>query len=208
MNVKININILSRLVHANLIAQLPYAENILDVGAGDGSFVKAYPYLGCKITFFDKAGSDDDGFKYCVEHYTSSGYSHIEGDCTDMNTIKDETYDMVIFTEVIEHLTEEQVKKTLSEIKRVLKPNGRIALSTPNIVIRKEVGKYLANPFHIKEYTNDEIKELLLSYGFKIVKNVGTLEFKENTLNTTVNKIPEEGYLLWFEAIKMEKDKK
>ena len=199
---KININILSRLVHTTLIAQLPCVENILDVGAGDGKFARAYPYIGVKITFFDKAGSDDDGFDYCVKNYNGPGYSHIEGDCTDMSTIKDESYDMVMFTEVIEHLTEEQVNKTLAEIFRVLKPGGRIVLSTPNIVMRKKVGKYLANPFHIKEYTNAEITTLLLSYGFEIVKNVGILELKDNKLNTKINSIPEEGYLLWFEAIK------
>ena len=103
---------------------------------------------------------------------------------------------------VIHHGIPNVIFTTQEKHKKRLGLNGRIVLSTPNIVMRKKVGKYLANPFHIKEYTNAEITTLLLSYGFEIVKNVGILEFKDNQLNTTVNNVPEEGYLLWFEAIK------
>jgi SAM-dependent methyltransferase len=43
----------------------------------------------------------------------------------------DETFDLVIFAEVIEHLTYPQIM--VSELARVLKPGGALVLTTPNI---------------------------------------------------------------------------
>jgi len=208
MNKQLDINVISRLIHKQLICQLPYAKDILNIGAGNGDFAMEYPYISSKITFLDKKDSEDDEFSYCIKRYTAPRFTHIEGDCTAMPMLEDESFDMVIFTEVIEHLTDNQIEKTMLEIKRVLKPNGKFILSTPNIIVRKQVGKYMANKFHIKEYTNIELTTLLTSYGFKIEKNVGILSIKNNVISAIINIVPEEGYLLWVESIKNESIRK
>ena len=52
-------------------------------------------------------------------------------DLTDMNVINDQSLDCVVVLEVLEHVKNPQ--KALSEIFRVLKPGGKIILSTPFI---------------------------------------------------------------------------
>ena len=44
----------------------------------------------------------------------------------------EQSFDMVACIEVIEHLYEKEANKVLSELVRVLKPNGHIVLATPN----------------------------------------------------------------------------
>lgn len=66
-------------------------------------------------------------------------------DICDLNTQKllynDNTFDLITFTEVIEHI--ENHRLTLSEISRVLKPGGYVILSTPNILNLKSRVRFL-----------------------------------------------------------------
>ena len=54
---------------------------------------------------------------------------------------------------MIEHIQDD--KKFLQEIHRVLKPGGKAIITTPNIKMT-----LTRNPWHIREYTNTELKEL------------------------------------------------
>ena len=52
-------------------------------------------------------------------------------DCTNMVSIEDHTYDIVLFCSGVEHVID--VKRTLSEIKRVLKSNGYMLCTAPGV---------------------------------------------------------------------------
>jgi len=94
----------------------------------------------------------------------------------------DNTFDLVTWCEVIEHLTENPVH-TLAEIHRVLKPGGALVLSTPNASRADSIANFLAgrniyDPYHLgaplkgsrhsREYTYSELKELLEGCGYEI----------------------------------------
>lgn len=94
----------------------------------------------------------------------------------------DNTFDLVTWCEVIEHLTENPVH-TLSEIYRVLKPGGALVLSTPNASRADSIANFLAgrniyDPYHLgaplkgsrhsREYTFDELEDLLEGCGYAI----------------------------------------
>jgi len=94
----------------------------------------------------------------------------------------DNTFDLVTWCEVIEHLTENPVH-TLAEIHRVLKPGGALVLSTPNASRADSIANFLAgrniyDPYHLgaplkgsrhsREYTFSELKELLDGCGYSI----------------------------------------
>lgn len=96
----------------------------------------------------------------------------------------DNTFDLVTWCEVIEHLTENPVH-TLSEIHRVLKPGGSLVLSTPNAsradsIVNLLMGRNIYDPYHLgaplkgsrhsREYTLPELRELLEGCGFKIAR--------------------------------------
>lgn len=94
----------------------------------------------------------------------------------------DNTFDVVTWCEVIEHLTENPVH-TLAEIHRVLKPGGALVLSTPNAsradsIVNFLLGRNIYDPYHLgsplkgsrhsREYTLAELKELLEGCGYSV----------------------------------------
>ena len=90
------------------------------------------------------------------------------------------SFNLVVFTEVIEHLTYDPTH-SLAEIHRVLKDGGYMVLSTPNALrweyLRKMIrGKNYYPPYsgygttarHNREFSVDELSELLEGCGFEI----------------------------------------
>ena len=91
----------------------------------------------------------------------------------------DGEFDLVIFAEIIEHLQNDPCK-VLREIKRVLKPNGTLILTTPNVarlenVTRLISGANIYDPYsgygpygrHNREYNRYELDQLLKFEGFE-----------------------------------------
>jgi 2-polyprenyl-3-methyl-5-hydroxy-6-metoxy-1,4-benzoquinol methylase len=78
-------------------------------------------------------------------------------------------FDTVTNFEVIEHMLEEDGERLLTAMREVLKPSGRIFLSTP--VFYPSVG---AAGNHIKEYTIEELDALIARCALKTVKRYGT----------------------------------
>jgi|GEM_PF-654389 len=104
-----------------------------------------------------------------------SHHFNIEGEQFPFN---DAEFDIVLFCEIIEHLIIDPVS-VLKEIKRVLKPNGVLVLTTPNVNRLENVTKMIGginiyDPYsgygpygrHNREYNKHEL-DLLLNYiGF------------------------------------------
>lgn len=105
----------------------------------------------------------------------------------------DASFDAVLFNEIFEHLRIDPIF-TLSEALRVLKPNGRIFLSTPNLrslrgiknlllhnqghassagVHRQyEKLRTLGHMGHVREYTTFEVADFLTKVGFVVEEAV------------------------------------
>ncbi len=122
--------------------------NYLDIGSGTGELiqlVKANFNVNCyAVDYIDTLMQDESqkvdvvDLNYCTLPY------------------KDNFFDAITFTEVIEHL--EDHRKILKEINRVLKKDGVLIVTTPNILNLKSrirfllVGFYnLFGPLHVKE---------------------------------------------------------
>ncbi len=96
--------------------------------------------------------------------------------------LPDDHFDVVLFCEVIEHLTENPIA-ALSEIHRVLKPGGALVLSTPNVASLCHAllllgGGNIYDPYHLgaslrgsrhsREYTLAELVMMIEGCGFRI----------------------------------------
>lgn len=90
----------------------------------------------------------------------------------------DNYFDIIIATEVIEHLPNAQ--KMVRESFRVLKPGGKLLISSPNRdSLHLKVNRMLGHPDfkcsidHVKEYTFSEMVNMLTSEGFAIQDTAG-----------------------------------
>lgn len=111
-----------------VIARLLKAEhkdNVLDVGCGIGGLV---PYLG--YTSYHGIDVSEPNINLCKEKYPELTFNVMESN--DMKW-KDHTFNSIICTEVLEHLSIDEIAQTLNEIKRVCKIGGTIVITTPNL---------------------------------------------------------------------------
>jgi SAM-dependent methyltransferase len=121
------------------------------------------------------AWSDPDG-----NRHTRTYRSHLLNVEEDRLPFEDERFDVVLFCEVIEHLLMDPLH-VLHEVNRVLKPDGVIVLTTPNVARLTNVlallnGANLYDPYsgygpygrHNREYTRHELHLLLGFAGFDV----------------------------------------
>ena len=70
----------------------------------------------------------------------------------------DESFDLVVSFETIEHVAD--ACALVHAIRRVLRPGGRLVLSTPNRAFGPPE-RHASNPFHVREFAPDELRDLL-----------------------------------------------
>jgi len=85
-------------------------------------------------------------------------------------------FDVVFLIEVIEHLSPDQLRGTLSEIHRVLKPGGAVVMTTPHdenleraATVCPDCGLVFHPWQHIGSFTTSSLAQLAASHGFVAV---------------------------------------
>ena len=144
-------------------------------GFGDGSKILQ------KKTGASVIGIDNDSslIKSLTKKNNSKKIKFVVGNIKSL-PFKDQTFDFIVCFETIEHLKKEDGLKALLEFKRVLKKNGFLIISSPNVqltrLIKKAFPKY-KNPFHLYEYDPGELKNLLTKIKMKVVAAKGQYLF-------------------------------
>lgn len=124
--------------------------NVLEIGTGSGYGVSIIaPHTESFITV-DKTAPDAGIVSGKHVEFRRMAVPPLEG-------IRSDSLDYVISFQVIEHIKDDF--GMVNEIHRVLKPGGKLIISTPNRFM-----SLTRNPWHIREYTVDEFRNLLGSY--------------------------------------------
>lgn len=79
---------------------------------------------------------------------------------------RESSFDFVIMSEVIEHLPDQ--RGAVKEVTRVLLPNGRFLIQTPNR--RLTLGIFVHRRYgHVREFTLKELRAFLSDLGFEVM---------------------------------------
>lgn len=137
-----------RLLKAYVAVEEYIIGDVLEVGCGEGRGVELVMKKAKTYTAIDKIEEiiDKLKIKYPEGKFLSSNIPPFEG-------LESNSFDTVISFQVIEHIQDDEF--FLQEINRVLKPGGKAYLTTPNRVM-----SLTRNPWHIREYTSEELLSL------------------------------------------------
>jgi SAM-dependent methyltransferase len=138
--------------------------SILDVGCGTAEFLKTMRRAGWKATGIDTSAEVK---KYEIEE--------IKIYCEDLINMKfaDRSFDVITLWQVFEHLN--NPGKHLTEIWRILKDDGILIVSVPNIeslqaAISRNKWFHLDLPRHKYHFSPMTVSEMLAKFNFSIKK--------------------------------------
>lgn len=137
--------------------ELVSQKDVLDIACGEGYGSHLLAASARTVIGVDLS---DDVIQHARMKYVTPGLEFRQGDCTCI-PLDDESVDVVISFETIEH--HDKHEAMLSEIKRVLRPDGLLVISTPERCFMNELSDQ-RNEFHVKELSLLEFTELLARY--------------------------------------------
>ena len=133
---------------------LPYCRDavVLDAGCGVGYGTAYLANVAQRVVGVDVS---DDAVSYARAHYAAANVEFLIADVLELPFAED-SFDTVCSFEIVEHVAD--AEGFVAELARVLKPGGRLVLSTPRTddpTLRPD------NPFHEREFDADELRALL-----------------------------------------------
>lgn len=147
---------------------------VLDLGSGNGqSSIKASRFAK-KVVGLEIDKELIKIAKKSAEIKKLTNVIFLESDLEGKLNFKDNSFDKIIFLDVLEHLIKRD--QILREIKRIFKPGGVLFLGVPNNQtswkkFQRSAGiNSFSDPDHKIEFSEGEIKDLLKKHNFNIEK--------------------------------------
>jgi SAM-dependent methyltransferase len=147
-----------------LLGEARAGERVLDLGCGDGRFTAALIGAGVRTVGVEVAEAALERARARVPEQDFR-LAPIDGPLP----LEAGSFDLVWASEVIEHIAD--TARWLSEVRRVLRPAGRLLLTTPSHGrLRVALGgvERFSEPLgdHLHLYTRASLRELLAEFGF------------------------------------------
>ena len=133
--------------------QFVRGKDVLDVACGDGYGTAAIGRAGARSVVgmdIDAAACDYARRRYGVDARPADA-AHLP--------LGDASLDVVVSFETVEHVPDPRA--FVAECRRVLRPGGKLVMSTPNVAVFNPGRDPGNNPFHCSEMTEREFAELL-----------------------------------------------
>ena len=132
-------------------------KNILDIACGEGYGCNLLSQYASHVTGveIDKITIEKARIKY-----RSPNISFLQGSIENI-PCNSSGFDVVICFETLEHTVDHE--KALNEIKRVLKPEGVLVISTPDKYYYSDIRNY-KNPHHLKELYSEDFNRLIKKF--------------------------------------------
>jgi len=122
-------------------------DTVLEVGAGEAVYRKNFPKT--------------------LKYRTMDIDPNVRVDYRSLKNIK-ETFDSVWMLNLVEHLTIPQLEEYVEEIRRILKPNGKLIIWTHNVYAIPDLTHYDFS--HVQHYPVGDLYGILNSHGYELYK--------------------------------------
>lgn len=132
---------------------------VLDVPCGYGEFINT---IECKKKY--AADINKDAKKYIGKDVT------FLLDSSTKLSLKKDSVDKIFVSNFFEHLTHDDIVKTLAEFKRVLKKGGQVLILQPNV--RFAARDYWMFFDHITPIDDRALEEAFVAMGFRLEKRI------------------------------------
>jgi ubiquinone/menaquinone biosynthesis C-methylase UbiE len=130
---------------------------VLDVGAGYCSFINEVEAARrVAVDIHDE-----------LERHAAPGVDCVRASATDLHELADESFDVVFASNLLEHLSRDDIRLALAEFHRVLRPGGRLLLVQPNFRLRP--GEYFDDYTHLTPLSDRSLADLLTVAGLEPV---------------------------------------
>lgn len=134
---------------------IPPASRILDLGAGYCHFINNVE--GRERHALDASDT--------LPEYAAPGVNTHVQSCTRLENFADDSLDVVFSSNLFEHLTRAELTETLAELRRVLRPGGRLLVVQPNF--KYCAADYFDDYTHVQIFTHVGLSDLLAASGFR-----------------------------------------
>jgi 2-polyprenyl-3-methyl-5-hydroxy-6-metoxy-1,4-benzoquinol methylase len=137
---------------------------ILDIGAGVGDFLSVCKKDGWQITGIEPS-------EKAKQIAINKGVSFVEN----TSELQNNSFDVITMFHVLEHVP--NLEHQITELKRVLKPNGTILIAVPNFnsFDANYYGKYWAAfdvPIHFWHFSKTAIQRLFANHDLRLVNTL------------------------------------
>ena len=139
------------------------AADVLDVGVGAGQFAEASLALGLTVSCLDP---NERAIAALRERLALGDRARV-GTSAEM-PFESETFDVVCLSEVLEHLADDVLERTLDEVRRVLRPGGAFLGTVParedlelSTAVCPDCGKSFHRWGHVRSFSAASLSELL-----------------------------------------------
>jgi SAM-dependent methyltransferase len=157
-----------RKLEALFLRHIPEGARVLDAGCGRSLFTEIRPRWPFTIVAAD--------VEYDLLHERKASFGDVRWVVAGARPLPfaDQSFDVVFAGELIEHLPDPV--EGLDEFHRVLRPGGRLILTTPNRLRLANVADRSERPYspdHLSELSYDEVRRLLPRRGFTVEQATG-----------------------------------
>lgn len=138
-----------------LARDLARGKDVLDVASGEGYGSNLLAETARQVWGVDISQEAVDHAAQC---YPRNNLHFLRGDAVRLPLL-DHSVDLVVSFETIEHLSRQQ--EMIEEIRRVLRPGGKLLISSPDRENYDAIQHDGQNPFHVHELSGEEFADLL-----------------------------------------------
>ena len=139
--------------------------SLLDIGCGTGEFL-----FNCSKKGYKTIGIEPSSL---ARKQAIKNFGLTVSEKTDLSQFSDSQFNIITMWHVLEHIP--NLTKTIIEIKRILKNNGKVIIAVPNHKswdAKKYKNLWAAwdVPIHLWHFSRNTIKNLFNKNGFKLIK--------------------------------------